>query len=135
MRFVTQDSAAFHKRVAYHAWEGISDDYDECARLGEVAKEAACIHTVFLRHHGALTFGRTVAEAWVRYFYLDRVCRAQVMLMSANSGYSVSQPSAEVLEHAAQQYGPEGLFCHGFAEWPALTRLAERLQKASDIDR
>ena len=34
-------------------------------------------HTLIMRNHGALTVGRTVGEAWVRYFYLDRICRVQ----------------------------------------------------------
>jgi len=125
IQYLTQDSAAFYGRVAYHDWEGVSDDYDECARIAE--KVAGGAHTVIMRNHGALTFGASVAEAWVRHYYLDRVCAVQV----AAAGRPTVQPSAEVLEHAARQYGDcttDGPFRHGKYEWAALLRQAERLQ-------
>ena len=58
---------------------------------------------------------------------LDRVCAVQV----AAAGRPTVQPSAEVLEHAARQYGDcttDGPFRHGKYEWAALLRQAERLQ-------
>lgn len=64
LRYLTQDASAFYGRVAYHEWEGLSDDYEECERLA--AAVAGGANTVLMRHHGALTFGATVAEAWVR---------------------------------------------------------------------
>ena len=82
-----------------------------------------------MRNHGALTFGATVAEAWVRHYYLDRVCAVQV----ATQGRQVVQPGAAVLEHAARQYeAPNGAFTHGKFEWPALLRQAARARGARD---
>jgi ribulose-5-phosphate 4-epimerase/fuculose-1-phosphate aldolase len=124
LQFLTQDSAAFYGRVAYHDWEGVSDDYDESARIA--AKVAGGAHTVIMRNHGGLTFGETVGEAWVRHYYLDRVCRVQV----AVGGNKLVEPDAAVLEHAASQYDPagDGSFRHGKYEWDALRRQAERLR-------
>jgi len=127
LQFLTQDSAAFYGRIGYHEWEGVSDDYDECERLAAVVAGGA--HTVMMRNHGALTFGATVAEAWVRHFYLDRVCQVQV----ATAGRSLVLPAKQVLQHAAKQYDPpDGPFRHGKYEWSALLRKAERLQAAYD---
>ena len=121
LKFVTQDSAAFFGKVVYHDWEGVSDDYDECSRIAERVADSGA-HTVIMRNHGALTFGTTVAQAWVRYYYLDRVCRVQC----ATQGQPVVQPDAAVLEHAMRQYEGGGEFSHGKLEWPALLRQAER---------
>ena len=125
LAYLTQDSAAFYGRVAYHAWEGVSDDYDECGRLADLVASGA--HTVLMQNHGALTFGETVGEAWVRHLYLDRVCRVQI----ATAGQPFVQPDVAVLEHAARQYEPpDGAFRHGKYEWDALLRQAARLQAA-----
>ena len=81
-----------------------------------------------LQNHGALTLGANVAEAWVRYYYLDRICKVQCALPA---GQPVVQPPTPVLEHAARQYDPpDGAFRHGKYEWAALLRQAERLQAA-----
>ena len=61
LQFLTQDSAAFVDSVAYHDWEGVSDDYDEKRRIAEALGPRA--HTLLMRHHGAVTCGATVAEA------------------------------------------------------------------------
>ncbi|EOD16627.1 hypothetical protein EMIHUDRAFT_44937, partial [Emiliania huxleyi CCMP1516] len=75
LQLLTQDAGAFVDAVAYHGWEGVSDDYDEKARIAAALGPIA--HTLLMRHHGAVTTGRTVAEAWVRYYYLDRMCEVQ----------------------------------------------------------
>ena len=124
LQFLTQDSAAFYGKIAYHPWEGVSDDYDECARIAAAAAGGA--HTIMLRNHGALTLGATVAEAWVRYYYLDRVCQVQCSILG---GRALVQPGKDVLKHAASQYEPpSGAFRHGKFEWPSLLRLAKRVQ-------
>lgn len=161
LAYLTQDSAAFYGRVVYHEWEGVSDSYDECARIA--AKVAGGANTVIMRHHGSLTFGATVGEAWVRHMYL--VCcsvsshaslarclhllrppaPAQPVSESrrfqdrvcrvqvATAGKATIQPDAAVLEHAARQYDPvDGAFRHGLYEWEALRRQAARLQAAYD---
>ena len=129
LQYITQDSAAFYGRVAYHDWEGLSDDYDECERIAAKLKSGAT--TVLMRNHGALTLGATVGEAWVRHYYLDRICRVQI----AVGQKPVQQLDLEQLEHAAQQYAPVSAFTHGALEWPALLRLADRLESSGSMAR
>lgn len=127
LRLLVQDGAAFYNKVAYHDWEGVSDDYEECERIAKSLGPDN--HTLMLRNHGALTVGRTVAEAWVRYFYLDRICQVQV----ACGGHELVEPPEDVLKHASKQYEPlngsgDSPFTHGKAEWGALRRLAARVR-------
>ena len=74
-----------------------------------------------MRHHGAVTTGRTLSEAWVRYYYLDRICRVQCE--AAAAGGSCLQPSKALLAHAAEQIRTDWPF--GKYEWGMLTRLGE----------
>lgn len=104
LQLLTQDSSAYVGHVAYHDWEGVSDDYDEKGRLAAALGPTA--HTLIMRHHGAVTCGATVAEAWVRYYYLDRICTVQV----AASAKPCRTPNAAVLDHSFQQLGPNGPF-------------------------
>ena len=100
----------------------MSDDYDEKRRIASALGPSA--HTLLMRHHGAATCGATVAEAWVRYYYLDRICTVQC-LASARPCLS---PDRSVLAHGLTQLGPGGPYAHGKFEWDALVRLAGRLQ-------
>lgn len=127
LKYLTQDAAAFYGKVAYHDWEGVSDDYDECKLIQQALGPTA--HTLIMRNHGCITTGRTVAEAWVRYFYLERVCRIQI----ATLGQPLNEPDESVMKHAAEQLGAKSPFNHGNMEWPSLRRLAARLTKARKI--
>ena len=90
LQFLTQDASAFFDSVAYHEWEGVSDDYDEKSRIAAALGPKA--HTLMMRHHGAVTTGSTVAEAWVRYFYLDRICQVWRPLQSVSQSASPFWP-------------------------------------------
>ena len=91
LQFLSQDSAAFYGKVSYHDWEGTSLDYDERSRIAKAL--GADAHTLIMRNHGACTVGRSVGEAWTRYYILDRICAQQL----AVAGQRVVQPDAEVL--------------------------------------
>ena len=113
--YTNQDSMMFYGHVAYHEFEGIALDLSERERLvGDLGDKKVMI----LRNHGLLTTGRSVADAWVQMYFLEKVCSAQLTLMAA-AGSRIHHPSREVCEHTAKQYGDEG---HGDREWPALLR-------------
>mmetsp|Transcript_17846 Transcript_17846/g.26715 ORF Transcript_17846/g.26715 Transcript_17846/m.26715 type:complete len:237 (+) Transcript_17846:1-711(+) len=120
LQFLTQDAAQFYNNVAYHPWEGISDDFDEQKRLSENLGDSAL--TLIMRNHGACTMGATVGEAWVRAYYLERVCAVQVASLA--NPIKVEEPEKSVLENAAKQY--EGEYRPGLHEWSALVRMLER---------
>lgn len=111
------DGMQFHDRVAYHEFEGISDDTDECERL---AASLGDKDVMIMRNHGLLTCGETVGAAFMRMYYLERACKVQIQVMS--TGQAVKLPSPELCEHSAQQLArfPDGQY-----EWPALLRLVE----------
>jgi len=90
----------FHDRVAYHDFEGIALDHAERERL--VADLGTSLKALILRNHGLVTLGRTVAEAFILMFNLERACRVQVAIQSTGQGvYPVDE---EVRERTARQY-------------------------------
>lgn len=115
---IVQDAFPFYRRIAYHDYEGISVDTDECARL---AASLGDKKAMILRNHGLLTCGATVAEAFVTMYYLEKACRAQ--LAALQTGREIHLPDEAVMERSAQQ---AGRFAAGKYEWPALMRMMER---------
>ncbi|HVB49920.1 MAG TPA: class II aldolase/adducin family protein [Burkholderiales bacterium] len=79
----------FYGKLAYHDFEGPSMRLDEQRRLvASLGSQPALI----LRNHGLLTLGRTVPEAFVRMWRLERACQVQL----AAQGARLRLPSAEV---------------------------------------
>ena len=68
-------STAFHGKLSYHDYEGPSLDLDERGRL---LKNLGDNQAMMLRNHGILTTGRTVPEAFIRLYRLERACQIQV---------------------------------------------------------
>jgi ribulose-5-phosphate 4-epimerase/fuculose-1-phosphate aldolase len=120
---LNQISTEFHGRVAYHQYEGIADEEN----LSERERLVAHMGTkpcMILRHHGLLTVGRTVAEAFYWMYYLEQACRIQVTAQS--TGAALSVPPLAVVEHASRQFteGPS----KGWLPWQALRRKLDREQ-------
>jgi ribulose-5-phosphate 4-epimerase/fuculose-1-phosphate aldolase len=90
----------FYNRVVYHTFEGIALNHEERERL--VADLGPDARAMILRNHGLLTAGRTVSEAFILMYNLDRACKVQVALQS--TGQAVNLVSPEVCELTAKQY-------------------------------
>lgn len=76
----SQTSAFFHGRIAYDdTYTGTADTCEEGERLAGLLGDC---HTLFMKNHGVLVVGNTVAQAYKRLYLLERVCRAQVLAMS-----------------------------------------------------
>lgn len=140
LEILDQRGGGLLNRIVYYDWQGISDSADECASLMECATLAGFqANTIMLRHHGALVLGGNVREAFVNYFYLERVCEtflktAGLGLAGAGGeeggvggslGKAVAFPDEKVARESAKffdwpQYKP------GNREWAALSELIEK---------
>ena len=112
----------FYKRVSYHDFEGPSMRLDERERL--VASLGASNQAIILRNHGLLTVGRTIPEAFIRFWRLNRACEIQLAAQAAK----LRLPSAEVCE-ASFQMGEEFLTDQadlGVLEFEAILRKVEK---------
>ena len=80
----TQTSAFLHGHIAYdNTYTGLADTLDEGERLAAVLGKN---HYVFMKNHGVLVVGDTVAQAYRRIYRLERVCRMQLIAMAAATG-------------------------------------------------
>jgi ribulose-5-phosphate 4-epimerase/fuculose-1-phosphate aldolase len=77
---VTLESMLFTGSIGYHDFEGITVQGDEKPRLVKALGNNVAL---ILRNHGLLTVGRTVAEAFLRMFHLQRACEVQVAALQA----------------------------------------------------
>jgi ribulose-5-phosphate 4-epimerase/fuculose-1-phosphate aldolase len=76
----SQTAAFFHGRIAYDDhYAGTADFIEEGERLARLLGDK---HVLFMKNHGVLVAGDTVAQAYKRLYKLERVCRAQVLAMS-----------------------------------------------------
>jgi ribulose-5-phosphate 4-epimerase/fuculose-1-phosphate aldolase len=118
----SQDALIFYHRLAYHDFEGIAFDLDERSRL---VRDLGPHHAMILRNHGLLTCGRSIAEAFMLMYVLERVCRSQLAMMAA--GGVVRLPPPEVCEKTALQYSCNRGEPAGVHEWPHWVRMMDQL--------
>ena len=117
---VVQDGLMFYNQVSYHEYEGLSLNLDERERL---AANLGDNPVMIMRNHGLLTTGATVAQAYVRMYYLEKSCQAQ--LDTYTTGRKLHLPSEEVCQKAAAQY--ERSASTGTHEWSALLRKLDQI--------
>lgn len=76
----SQTAAFFHGNIAYDDnYAGTADCLEEGERLAKLVGDK---HAIFMKNHGLLVVGDTVAQAYRRLYRLERVCRNQVLAMS-----------------------------------------------------
>ncbi|WP_119458515.1 class II aldolase/adducin family protein [Rhodospirillaceae bacterium SYSU D60014] len=123
---LNQFALQFYNRIAYHDYEGIALDLDERARL---VADLGDKQVMILRNHGLLTVGRSIPEAFVLMFYLERSCEVQIAAQS--TGTELILPSPEVCARTERQYNSSGVDDPGDEEgwaltWSALLRMLDR---------
>ena len=119
---LTQTAMLVRGDLAFHDYEGVAVDMSERDRL---VANLGNRNAMILRNHGTLAVGKTVGECFVRLYFMERACQAQIMALSA--GDQVNNPPQGSPEITAQQ-GAIGLpMAANFLAWPALKRKAHRL--------
>jgi ribulose-5-phosphate 4-epimerase/fuculose-1-phosphate aldolase len=120
---LTQTAMLVRDEVAYHDYEGVAVDLDERARI---VADLGAKSAMLLRNHGTLAVGETVGEAFLKIYFLERACQAQILALSAGPDHLNNPPQGSP-EVTAQQ-GKLGLkMAAGALAWPALLRKAYRL--------
>ena len=118
---LSQEAMMFHDDLAYHDYEGISDDAAESDRL---ASDLGGRQQMILRSHGLITVGQSVGEAFWRMYMLEMACSLQVDVLSTGRKFILQPP--EVYAKVRRQYEQD--FFPGRYEWPALLRYLDRVE-------
>jgi len=121
---ISMASTAFHGKLAYHDYEGPSLDLDERGRL---LKNLGDNQAMMLRNHGILTTGRSVPEAFLRLYRLERACQIQVDASGAGTlnvlGDNLAGKSGADMDRFAEMESDTGL---GDLEFAALIRKLDK---------
>ena len=112
---MSQAALRFQGQTAYHDYGRAAADPAECARL---AKDMGDKSVMILRNHGGITTGKTVCEAFIASFYLEKACQFQILAQSA--GVTLAMPADEII--AASGGRPAG----DERAWPSLLRMLDR---------
>lgn len=121
----SQTAAFFHGHIAYDdTYSGTADFLEEGERL---ARLMGGKQVMFMKNHGVLVVGDTVAQAYRRLYKLERVCRAQVLAMG--SGQPLKILSDDII---AQVQAPPANDKHPRAErerlyFEAMMRVLDRV--------
>ena len=97
--FAGQTALKFYGRTAVdEAYNGLALDEREGDRIAASVGDA---DIVFMKHHGVMVLGATVAQAWDDLYYLERACEVQCLALS--TGRKVIPVATAIAEAAARQ--------------------------------
>jgi ribulose-5-phosphate 4-epimerase/fuculose-1-phosphate aldolase len=118
---LAQTSLVVFGDIAYHDFEGFASNYEERERL---AADLGDKNLMFLRNHGTLALGESVAQAFTRMYYLENACAIQVKALGMNR--EIQPIDTGVVERTTSGKPLSG----GFAEklvWPAMLRKLDQV--------
>jgi ribulose-5-phosphate 4-epimerase/fuculose-1-phosphate aldolase len=113
---LTQASLRFAGQIAYHNYGRAATDPVECDLLAEDMGDKA---VMLMRNHGLLSTGKTVGEALVSAYYLEKACQFQILAQSANQ--PLHFPAEELQGGQGRLAGTDEV------AWPALVRKLDRM--------
>lgn len=109
--FAGQTALKFYGRTAVDRdYNGLALDQREGERIANAIGDA---DIVFMKHHGVMVVGPTIAEAWDDLYYLERACEVQLLAMS--TGRQIVPVKPEIAEAAYRQMregDPESAWLH-----------------------
>src|SRR5881394_2486226 len=108
--------------LAYHDYEGLALDETEKPRL---VADFGNKKSLILRNHGLLTVGRTVAEAFLGMFLLERACEIQILAQAG--GGPLSPIPREIIGRVASQMDAVTVGLGATLTWPGLIRKLDRI--------
>ena len=121
---LTQTAMIVHHDIAFHEYEGIATDLDERDRL---VADMGARNILMLRNHGTLAVGSSIPVSFLRIYFLERACEAQVHMMAAGRD-GLHEPAAGAIDKVRRQStGPMADLAAEKLAWPALLRKLDRI--------
>jgi ribulose-5-phosphate 4-epimerase/fuculose-1-phosphate aldolase len=112
---MSQAALRFQGQTAYHDYGRAAADPAECARL---ARDMGDNSVMILRNHGGITTGKTVCEAFIASFYLEKACQFQILAQSA--GVPLVMPADDIIAASGNRVVSDE------RAWPSLLRMLDR---------
>lgn len=124
LRRYTQMSMQVYNDLAYHDYEGIALELDERERIVENLGSKSLL---MLRNHGTLTLGPSCGTAFLRMYFLENACKAQIFAQSVGHEDLLIEEPQEMGDRVYQQGA--AAFIPGMGDnlvWPGLMRKLAR---------
>jgi ribulose-5-phosphate 4-epimerase/fuculose-1-phosphate aldolase len=123
-----QKATRFHKRLAYHDFEGKAQDLDERERL---VRDLGDKNYLILRNHGLLVCGPSIGQAFKEIYAMEKACKTQLAIMQA--GGTIIKLSDNLLEHTAQQFESDARVTKERPSgWGSLLKMLDRINPGYD---
>ena len=117
---LTQNAMRFNGQIAWYDYDGVNPNTEQLSDMVQVMGEKPILA---MRHHGMISVGRSVAEAFHRAFYFNKACQEQIDILS-----SVDEPllpiGPSVDKSLSYFINPERVL--GEREWPGWLRYLDR---------
>ncbi len=130
LRRYTQMSMQVYNDLAYHDYEGIALDIDERERI---VNDLGSKSLLMLRNHGTLTLGKTCGTAFLRMYFLENACKAQIFAQSVGGEEHLIEEPEEMGDKVYMQGA--AAFVPGMGDnlvWPGLMRKLARTNPGYD---
>jgi ribulose-5-phosphate 4-epimerase/fuculose-1-phosphate aldolase len=119
---ISQQSLYPMMGLAYHDYEGVALNASEKVTL---VRDLGANNTMILRNHGLLTCGRTVADAFLFMYILQKACEVQVRAQAGGAELvPIARPIVEGIRASAKEVlrGAGGMLV-----WPGILRKLDRM--------
>jgi ribulose-5-phosphate 4-epimerase/fuculose-1-phosphate aldolase len=125
---IFQKATRYHKRLAYHDFEGKAQDLDERARL---VRDLGDKNYLILRNHGLLVCAPTIGQAFKEMYAMEKACKTQLAVMAA--GGKPVPLSDSLLEHTARQFENDAKVTKERPSgWESLKKMLDRVSPGYD---
>ena len=114
----------FAGQIAYHDFEGVTVRSEEGERL---IANLGDRRVMFLRNHGILVMGRTLPEAFLKHWSLQRACEIQIA--TATMGRALEVPPEVIAVHQRDLSKVQIPGGPGKADFAAMVRLVDRIDR------
>jgi len=116
-----QSALKFYGRtIVDEAYNGLALDEAEGDRIAASMGDA---DIVFMRNHGVMVVGATIAEAWDDLYYLERACEAQLLAESTGRKLKPVTPEIAASTYAQMRRADDGSAALHFA---SIKRMLDR---------
>lgn len=112
----------FIGQIAYHDFEGVTVRSEEGERL---VANLGDKRVMFLKNHGILVMGRTLPEAFIKHWSLQRAC--EIQLATASMGTPITVPPEVIAVHQRDLSKVQIPGGAGKADFDAMVRLVDRI--------
>ena len=118
---INQFAVTYSGKIGYHDYEGPGL---RPAEQKNFIDDLGGKPMMFLRNHGTLTQGRSIAEAFTLMHYLERTCEIQVAAQSG--GAALAMPAQEIIDTTVATAQGVGDRSFGDVGFQAMLRKADR---------